>query len=161
MVLKMNTARPTEIDALVARFFSAFDNRGGRVPDFDGLCAMFSPGAVVVSHNGITPTVSSPEQFAAPRVALLTSGKLVEFHEWEQSSETLFFGTLATRRSFYSKSGLLAGATYTGTGTKFFQFALFAEGWRIVALSWVDHDANPGITEVLGGASRSPIFVAP
>lgn len=127
-----------EIDALVARFFSAFDNRDGRSPDRDGLCAMFCRGAVVVHHGGTEPIVCSAKQFAAPRVQLLAGGRLVDFHEWEQSAETFVFGTLAARRSLYSKSGRLDGAPYAGTGTKLFQFALFGEGWRITALSWID-----------------------
>ena len=50
-------------------------------------------------------------------------------------------GGLATRTPRYAKAGLHLGADYAGSGTKFFQLAKFAAGWRIVALSWIDDPA--------------------
>jgi len=42
------------------------------------------------------------------------------------------------RTSRYAKSGVRNGDSFTGTGTKFFQIARMAGGWKIVALSWID-----------------------
>jgi hypothetical protein len=37
---------------------------------------------------------------------------------------------------------VLEGKPYGGSGTKYFQLARTADGWRVVALSWID-DAVP------------------
>ena len=80
-------------------------------------------------------------EFAEPRVALLGSGALTDFHEWEESSSTQVAGSVAARSSRYAKAGLHNGAAYAGTGTKFFQLARFGPDWRIVALTWIDDEA--------------------
>jgi hypothetical protein len=126
------------IDALIGSFFAAFDNRAGRIPVEAALLAHFADLAVVAKHHDGQCELASPAGFAAPRVALLKRGELVDFHEWEVSSETSIFGTVAIRTSRYSKSGSFNGAPYAGTGTKFFQLARLEPGWRIVALSWID-----------------------
>ena len=65
----------------------------------------------------------------------------LDFHEWEETSSTQIVGELATRTSRYAKTGIHLGADFAGSGTKFFQLAKFASGWRIVALSWIDDPA--------------------
>ena len=126
------------IDKLIVEFFAAFDNRGGRIPQQSEMTRLFADKAVVAKHQVGTCELYSPTEFAVPRVALLGSGALVEFHEWEESSSTELAGAIAARTSRYAKSGLCNGAPYDGTGTKFFQLAKFPNGWRIVALSWID-----------------------
>ena len=76
------------------------------------------------------------------RFRLLASGRLVNFCEWETEAENQVIGSLAVRRSRYSKSGQLDGRPYVGSGTKFFQLARIEGSWRIVALSWVDDMAQ-------------------
>ena len=56
----------------------------------------------------------SPSEFAQPRIALLGSGELVEFHEWEETSSTQIVGQLATRTSRYAKAGLNLGLEDAG-----------------------------------------------
>jgi hypothetical protein len=72
---------------------------------------------------------------------LLTQGALLHFHEREISSTTQIFDGIATRTSRYSKSGLLDGNDYSGSGTKCFQLVDLGTGWRIAALAWVDDNA--------------------
>ena len=127
-----------EVDALVGRFFGAFDNRGKCQPSLADLVSYFSPQAIVAKHFEGQCALYSPEEFAAPRVALLAGGELIEFHEWEESNTTEVLGSLAIRASRYAKSGTYNGQPYGGTGTKFFQLAKFRSGWQIVALSWID-----------------------
>jgi hypothetical protein len=127
-----------EIDSLIRRFFAAFDNRGGLLPAEEQMTALFAEKAVIAKYLNDECQLYSPEEFAKPRVVLLTGGALVEFHEQEESCTTEIKGGLAARTSRYSKSGRLNGAPYKGTGTKFFQLAKFPAGWRIVALSWID-----------------------
>jgi len=129
------------IDALVARFFAVFDNRGGRTPTTREFEVLFVPAAVIATHTGGATQLSSPTAFVEPRIALLTSGALVDFHEWETESRTEILGTLGTRRSRYSKHGYLDGSPYQGNGTKYFHFAKLNQEWRIVSLSWIDDPA--------------------
>lgn len=128
----------SEIDTLIAAFFAAFDNRDGRVPKEDEVTRSFSEMAAITVHRDDRSEVLSPIEFAEPRISLLTSGVLVDFHEWEDSSSTEIVRAIAVRRSRYSKNGTHNGAPYSGSGTKFFQLARFSDGWRIVALSWID-----------------------
>ena len=133
-----------EIDALVARFFAFFDNRGGATPGLSDLEGCFTDRATIVRRSATGADVYTVGDFALPRIALLTSGALREFHEWETRSTTQMFAGIATRTSRYSKSGMLDGKPYTGSGTKCFQFVHLGSGWRISALAWVDDDAaNP------------------
>lgn len=134
----MRDSDQAEVDGLIAAFFGAFDNRDGRIPDHDGLARMFAARSVVAMHNGEGCVVYTPEEFIAPRIALLASGELIEFHEWEESATTQINGSLAVRSSRYAKSGVRDGTNVAGSGTKFFQLARSLGGWKIVALSWID-----------------------
>jgi hypothetical protein len=127
-----------EIDAVIARFFGAFDNRGGRIPSLDELTCLFVPGAIIVRDTGSHCEHYSVPQFAEPRLRLLQSGELVEFHEWETESSTQITGAIAVRTSRYRKQGMLNERPYGGTGQKFFQLGRIASGWRISAVAWTD-----------------------
>ncbi|MEV0531970.1 DUF4440 domain-containing protein [Kitasatospora sp. NPDC050463] len=128
-----------EIDALTAEFFGAFDNRGGKPADVARLRRLLVPGGVI-AHTGTDLTVYTVEEFIAPREQLLSDGRLVDFSEWETSERTEVVGDIASRVGEYSKSGILNGRPYEGSGTKAFQFVRTSEGWRIVAFSWSDRD---------------------
>jgi len=127
-----------QIDVLIAAFFAAFDNRDGRIPDEEKMVALFAEKAIVAKHQAGQVELASPEEFAEPRIALLKSGDLVGFHEWEVSAQTEICESLAVRNARYAKSGLYCGKPYSGAGTKFFQLAKLASAWKIVALSWID-----------------------
>ncbi|MFI6850591.1 nuclear transport factor 2 family protein [Kitasatospora sp. NBC_00085] len=126
-----------EIDALTAEFFGAFDNRGGKPADVARLRRLLIPGGVIV-NTGPALTVYTVDEFVEPREKLLSDGRLVEFSEWETSERTEIVGDVASRVGEYSKSGMMNGQPYEGSGTKVFQFVRTAEGWRIVAFSWSD-----------------------
>lgn len=127
-----------QIDEIIARFFGVFDNRNGRIPSLDELTCLFVPGAIVVRGTGSDCEHYSVLQFAEPRLRLLTSGELVEFHEWETESSTRITGLIASRTSRYRKHGTLDARAYGGTGQKFFHLGRLASGWRISALAWSD-----------------------
>src|SRR5262245_3651446 len=130
-----------EIDALVAKFFSAFDNREGVTPRLADLINCFTDKAIIVRRSGSGAELSTVSEFAIPRIKLLTEGALLHFYEREISSKTQLFGGIAIRTSRYSKSGLLNGKDYTGSGTKCFQLVDLGTGWRIASLAWVDDSA--------------------
>ena len=127
-----------EIDQVIARFFRAFDNRNRRVPALEELTRLFVPGAIVVRDSGAQCEHYSVAQFAAPRLRLLTSGELSDFHEWETESSTEVTGRIAARASRYRKQGTLAARPYRGGGQKFFHLARLAGGWQISAVAWSD-----------------------
>lgn len=133
----MEDAQP-QIDQLIAGFFESFDNRAGRVPDFDRFRAHFVAGAAIGNLGPEGVRIWSLQEFWEPRCRLLTEGTLTDFHEWETSAETTIVHGLATRRSSYEKAGLLNGTVYAGTGTKCFQLASTGTGWRIAFLLWED-----------------------
>jgi phosphinothricin acetyltransferase len=130
-----------QIDAVIGAFFSAFDNRAGRLPTLEAITGLLVPGAVIVKAAGPAFELMTPASFAEPRVALLTRGELTEFHEWETSSETEIRGALATRRSRYAKAGTWAGKPYAGEGTKHTQLIKTGGRWLILSVAWEDDPA--------------------
>lgn len=138
--MKPDTQNPQAreaIDALIAAFFSAFDNRNGPLA-LDGILSCFADKAVIARSLGEHTELYTPLEFAAPRIALLTQGALVDFHEAETEAVTDCFGAIATRISRYRKSGVLDGKPYAGSGTKCFHLVAIDGGWRIAALAWAD-----------------------
>ena len=127
-----------QIDALIARFFSAFDNRDGARPRLESVSDCFAGKATIVRWASKGAELYTVAEFAAPRIELLTRGELRDFHEWEVSAATEVFGGIAARTSRYSKSGRLNGEAYSGTGTKCFHLVELVAGWRIASLAWVD-----------------------
>jgi hypothetical protein len=128
----------TEIDAVTAEFFGAFDNRGGKPADVDRIRRLVLPGGVI-TVTGPQFTVYTVEEFIEPRKRLLADGRLVEFSEWETSERTEIVGGIASRFGEYRKSGILDGQPYEGAGTKTIQFVRTpSDGWRIAAFAWYD-----------------------
>ncbi|MFC9282427.1 nuclear transport factor 2 family protein [Streptomyces collinus] len=126
-----------EIDAVTAEFFGAFDNRGGRAADVARIRRLVLPGGIIVM-TGPDFTVYTVEEFIAPRLRLLSDGRLTEFSEWETSEHTEIAGDIASRVGTYRKSGIRDGEWFEGGGTKTMQFVRTPDGWRIAALSWYD-----------------------
>ncbi|MDH6541759.1 DUF4440 domain-containing protein [Streptomyces sp. SPB4] len=127
----------TEIDALTAEFFDAFDNRDGGGADVARLRRLVLPGGVIVK-TGPEFTAYTLEEFIEPRERLLKDGRLVGFREWEVSERTEIEGDIASRFGEYRKSGTLDGEPFEGGGTKTIQFVRTPQGWRIAAFSWYD-----------------------
>lgn len=126
------------IDALIARFFSAFDNRNGAVPELANLVSCFTDQASIVRRSDAGVELYTVEGFAVPRIALLTGGRLLQFHESEISFSGELFDGIATRISRYRKLGMLDRDVYSGSGTKCFQLVDLGGEWRIASLAWVD-----------------------
>lgn len=125
-----------QIDALVQRFFAAFDNRAGAIAPVAALPALFLPDARITAPGQAPCGV---REFVEPRALLVQGGCLREFHEWELEHQTVIDGASARRELRYAKQGLLDGQPYGGCGSKQLELAQDAEGrWRIAALRWVD-----------------------
>ncbi|MEU4169280.1 nuclear transport factor 2 family protein [Streptomyces sp. NPDC026665] len=127
----------TEIDAVTAEFFGAFDNRDGKAADVARISRLVLPGGVIVK-TGPEFTVYTVDEFIEPRRKLLSDGRLVEFSEWETSERTDIAGDIASRFSDYRKSGIMDGRPFEGGGTKTLQFVRTPQGWRITAVAWHD-----------------------
>jgi hypothetical protein len=130
----------SELDALIARFYSVFDNRSGDCVGADEIAALFHESGVIAMRGADGFQTCSPFDFAKPRVDLLRGGRLTGFHEWETSHESRADGDLALRTSRYEKTGTMDGAPYAGKGTKFFQFIRVQGRWRILSLAWADDE---------------------
>ena len=138
----MNDSRvQANIDVLIVRFFSAFDNRNGARPRFSDVTECFTDKATIVCRTNISAELYTVEEFATPRIELLSQGTLLQFHEWEVSSATQIFNGIAARTSRYCKSGLLNGNEYSGSGTKCFNLVDLGFAWRIASLAWVDDNS--------------------
>lgn len=135
----MNASTACErIDAVIASFYGAFDNRNDRRPEFETLARLFAPGAIVVRDTGVHCERYDVQAFIEPRLRLLAGGTLVDFHEWETEASTEIAGLVAARTSRYEKVGLLDGKRYAGGGRKFFQLGRFDDAWLITAVAWSD-----------------------
>ena len=127
-----------QIDNLVNRFFSAFDNRNGRTPDYGNFSRCFADGATITVKKADQLHTWDLMSFWQPRFELLTGGRLKEFWEWETESDTRILGELAVHLCSYCKDGLLDGERYRGRGSKCFHLARIGADWRIVSILWED-----------------------
>lgn len=131
----------SDIDALTKTFLAAFVSGTPERIDLGSLRDLFIPEAVIVKTGGQGPERMSVESFIAPREALLNSGRLLDFSEWEVSSTTEIFGGIAQRWSSSRKKGKLDGEPFTGRFRKGIHFVRLPEGWRISSIVWEDEPA--------------------
>lgn len=125
------------IGALTAAFFSAFTNSDGPAP-VDRLYETCLPEALIVNATAETPIVYTLREFIEPRRALLASGTLTDFREYEISGDTNVAGRIAYRMTRYEKTWAEAGVPKHGAGTKIFSFVLVPGGWKIASVLWYD-----------------------
>ena len=111
---------------------------GRAAPNIDVLYDLFLPSATIVKTVGGIVEAYDVRGFVEPRRALLTSGAVEDFKEFEISSETDVFGNIAQRFSRYGKTWRAGGVEESGIGVKSIHFARTAAGWRIAALIWDD-----------------------
>jgi hypothetical protein len=127
-----------EIESVVRTFFAAFVSGPECDARLDALPGLFLADAVITRTCGLPPAVYDVDGFIAPRRALLTSGALQDFREWEESGRTEVFGDIAQRICTYAKAGVQDGAPFTARGVKMLQFVRTPAGWRISAAAWDD-----------------------
>ena len=128
------------VEEVVAAFFATFVSGPACHARADRLRTLCLPGAVIVTAAA-PPVVDDVESFLAPRLALLTGGRLQEFSEWPLEGRTEVHGDIAHWFGGYAKQGLLDGAPYGGRGAKSLQLVRTADGWRISAVAWTDDPA--------------------
>ena len=132
------------IDLLIHQFFSVFDNRDGKVPDFDLLHELLFDEVTIYKLNSdeadvfVSSEVMDKSSFIQPREKLFIDGDIESFHEWETQAETNITGLLATRVSSYAKQGRISGKVLSGHGKKHFQLLKICDQWRIASVIWQD-----------------------
>lgn len=133
-----NSKDKTEINKVINSFFSVFDNRLGKTPDFNIIYDLFIRKGVIVKKDKSGLEIMSLDEFVKPREILLTSGSLTDFNEWETESTTVIENGIAIRKCKYEKKGLLNGEHYSGRGDKHIQLAKTENEWKIVSVLWQD-----------------------
>ena len=147
-----HTAVKQELDSLSTRFFRAVSFEPGGKPAYDNIHSLFIPAGLLIKNTASTPEISTITGFIAPRQALVDSGALTRFKEWELSEITQVFGNIAHRYSAYGKAGTQDGKAFEARGVISTQFIKTPGGWKMSAMAW--DDERPGLSlpaELLGG----------
>jgi len=147
-----HTAVKQELDGLSTRFFRAVSFEPGGKPAYDDIHSLFIPAGLLIKNTASTPEISTIAGFIAPRQALVDSGALTRFKEWELSEITQVFGNIAHRYSAYGKAGTQDGKAFEARGVISTQFIKTPGGWKMSAMAW--DDERPGLSlpaELLGG----------
>ena len=129
---------PTELGALVARFFQCVSFEQGGSPDYEGIRDLFIDAGLLIRNVGAAPDVCSLRQFIDSRQAAVDAGDLTRFREAELKSDSLVFGGVAHRCSGYVKSGTLKGTPFEARGLVLTQFVRTPSGWRMNSMVWDD-----------------------
>jgi hypothetical protein len=140
-----------ELDALASAFFEAVSFEPGGAPPYGNIHGLFIEAGLLIKNTAATPEISTVAQFIAPRQALVDSGALTRFKEWELSETTQIFGNIAHRYSAYGKAGTQDGKAFEARGMISTQFIKTPEGWKMSAMAW--DDERPGLSlpaELLG-----------
>ena len=134
----------SELDQLIAEFFSAVSFEEGGAPQFENIRKLFIESGLLIKNVSSTPEISTVSQFIAPRQASFNSGELTRFNETELSESTEIFGNVAHRFHAYAKSGTMNGASFSARGMISTQFVRTPSGWKISAMAW--DDERPGLS---------------
>lgn len=125
------------MQTLLEDFFRAVSFEPGGHPHYETIRGLFIPGGLLVKAVG-APEVSTVDEFIAPRLALVESGALTEFHESERSGETQTFGNVAQRWTVYDKRGVQDGVAFSAAGRISTQFVRTPSGWLMTSMAWDD-----------------------
>jgi hypothetical protein len=133
----------TELRALIEAFFGAVSFEEGSRPDYGRIRELVVPGGLLIKNSGEAPEIATVDAFIAPRQAVVDSGELTSFAEFETHAITEVFGQVAHRLSSYGKRGVSGGEPFEGAGVISTQFVLTPGGWRISSMAW--DDERPGL----------------
>ncbi len=141
-----------ELDKLAADFFDAVSFEPGGKPPYETIHALFIDAGLLIKNTAQVPEISTVREFIAPRQALVASGELTHFKEWELSETTQVFGNIAHRYSVYGKAGTQNGKTFEARGVISTQFVKTPQGWKMSAMAW--DDERPGLAIPAGLLAR-------
>jgi hypothetical protein len=127
-----------DVQAVVDTFFAAFSSTPGLDARMTALRELLHPHAVITRVAGDSVETMSVDAFVDSRHALLASGRLSDFREWEAEGETRLAPGIAHRWCTYEKAWSEDGESCTGRGTKTIQLVGRRGRWRIAAVAWSD-----------------------
>jgi hypothetical protein len=133
----------TTLKAIIDAFFEAVSFEEGSSPAYDRIRELVVPRGLLIRNSGDAPEIATVDEFIAPRQALVDSGELTSFAEFETHAITEVFGQVAHRLSTYGKRGVSGGVPFEGAGVISTQFVLTRDGWRISSMAW--DDERPGL----------------
>lgn len=139
-VFEMPATDDAAIEDVVRVFFRAFASEEAAHGSLARLPAELTADARISVLAAGEVRTFGVEDFIAPRRALLASGAVTGFREWETDATTLVHRDIACRRSRYAKRGVRDGAAFTGAGSKVFSFVRVGRAWKIHALVWQDDE---------------------
>jgi hypothetical protein len=134
----------TELQAVIDAFFDAVSFEEGSAPPYRAIRELVVPGGLLIKNSGEAPEVATVDEFIEPRQALVDSGELTSFAEFETHAITEVFGQVAHRMSTYGKRGVTGGEAFEGAGVISTQFVQTPDGWRISSMAW--DDERPGLS---------------
>lgn len=133
-----------DLATVLEAFFRAVSFRPGEQPPYRTIAGLFVEGGRLIKNSGARPEITTVEEFIVPRQAMVDSGELTEFREFEIAGTTQIFGNVAHRLSTYGKHGVSNGVPFDGRGVITTQFIRTPAGWRISSMAW--DDERPGLT---------------
>ncbi len=133
----------SELSRLTGDFFTAVSFDEGDRPPYARLHDLFIDGGLLIRNSGAEPEISTVEAFIAPRQAMVDSGALTAFREFETAEITEVFGNIGHRFSTYGKRGTSGGVSFEGAGIISTQFVCTPAGWRMSVMAW--DDERPGL----------------
>jgi len=136
------TLDKVNIDDTIKTFFSIFNNKNDKQPNWNVLNKVCIPETRIIKKNANDQIIYNLDSFIEPRKKILSDGTLIEFEEKEISSETKIVGNIAQRYSRYQKTGTLNGKQFKDFGTKFFQLIKISNEWKISSVIWEDDVIN-------------------
>ena len=125
------------IAEITSTFYSAFTNSDGDAR-IDSLYDICLGEILIVNATTEPPAIYNLREFIEPRRKLLESGTLLDFREYEVSSEIELHGRIAQRISRYEKAWTERGVQMRGAGTKIFSFVQAPQGWKVASILWQD-----------------------
>jgi RimJ/RimL family protein N-acetyltransferase len=127
------------ISELLGRFFLAFNNQDGRVPNLAALPYWLLPEAIVSRADDAGLHRMSVQEFVQPRAELLRpGGRLQQFDEAIVEQRIDRYGRIAQVWLRYRKQGLLDGQAFEAEGVKTVHLLNTGRRWQIAALAWED-----------------------
>jgi hypothetical protein len=131
------------VDQVITAFFDMLDTRDGKKPDLSQLRQYFVDDAVLSKrYTDGTLELQSFDDFVTPWQPLLTDGTLVNFHEWQTTTQTTVNNDVATQLSQYAKEGLYNGQPFSAAGDQHCQLVRMEDGWKILSILWQDFPQN-------------------
>jgi RimJ/RimL family protein N-acetyltransferase len=128
------------ITRIAKLFYSVFENRANKQPNFDLLKQICIPEVLITNKHGTEAEVFDLASFIETTRHILLNGTVTEFDDEEIFEETKIVKNIASRFSEYRKTGIVFRQKFQVTGDKFFQFVRINHSWKISSILWSDNE---------------------